>query len=545
MKNNICTHQSCTLKAYGNLDKCVLHSHKNDYHTDRNSGLLSAFYKELKEYLVEQLCKNGNLVSKESNELYTKDEVRKSLDNYHILNNENLEHNDYADDRLKALVALGLMQVVLPNIHFPARDDRDYFDYQKLLNLFGKIHFIFCEFYLDSLEFEDTELFFQDCTFHKEWSLQDYKVLENKDDVIYKACIFKDEVSSCSSDKNEKYYKIKSNQFDYTCKFEKKLNLHNIKLDGLLFSTAQRNYLEEKLKIKEVKIEDSIFNSKVVINRFEIDSFIIKNTIFQNKFEFKENNIKKFDIDNSNFKKLTDFYDSKFEEFRVYKSIFDDFAGFEKCEFGKVKDIQEKYLANFTYATFLTVINFRNTIFYSGLNIENTNLKESPNFLKSSIELKYTNRETIRIIKHSFEKTGNTIDGNKYFSKEMKKYKEELETKSWFGNTQEKLVFNINSFVSDFGQNYIKPIFLIVAVSILHYFILLGYENNLLYKIYEPANQTFSAISNFLNSLAKNILPFKSLLKKGMEFVSLLFGIIYSILIWLTIVAIKMHTRRG
>ena len=45
MKNNICTHQNCDLKLHKNLDKCVLHCHKNDYHTDRNSDLLSEFYK--------------------------------------------------------------------------------------------------------------------------------------------------------------------------------------------------------------------------------------------------------------------------------------------------------------------------------------------------------------------------------------------------------------------------------------------------------------------------------------------------------------------
>lgn len=542
MKNNTFTHQNCDLKLYKNLDKCVLHCHKNDYHTDRNSGLLSEFYKELKEYVLNQIFKDNDLINKESDEQLIRDDIKEYLDKDYFPKIEDL---DYDDRNRKIYFKLKLSQIIFSNIHFPKRDSRDRFDYLKILNLFGQIHFDYCEFYLSSLDLKEAELFFQDCTFHRRWSLQDYKVLENVDDVIYQTCIFKDEVSNYSSDENKKYYKIKSNQFDYTCKFEKKLSLHNVKFDGLLFSTDQGNYLEEKLKIKDIKIEDSIFNSKVIINRFEIDTFIVKNTIFQNKLEFKENDIKKFDIDNSNFRKLTDFYASKFEEFRVFKSIFDDFVGFEKCEFGSKNMIDEKYIANFIYATFLSVINFRNTTFYSGLNIENTNLKESPNFLKSSIEPQHTNRETIRVIKHSFEKIGNIIEGNKYFSKEMKKYKEELQNKSWENHFQEKIVFYTNYFISDFGQNYIKPIFLIVAVSILHYLILLSYENNLLYKIYEPANQTLSTISSFLNSIAKNILPFKSLLKEGMEFLSLLFGIAYSILIWLTIVAVKMHTRRG
>ncbi|WP_257120174.1 hypothetical protein [Arcobacter vandammei] len=538
----MCSHQNCNLKPYKTLEKCVLHCSKNDYQNDRSSGLLSEFYKELKEYTLNEIFKDSDFLDKEIDKQLSRDDIKKYLDKDYFPKIEDL---DYDDTNRKIYFKLKLSQIYFSNIHFPKRDSRDRFDYQKILNLFGQIHFDYCEFYLSSLDLKGTELFFQDCTFHRRWSLKDYNVLENIDDVIYQTCIFKDEISNYSPDENKKYYKIKSNQFDYTCKFEKSLNLRNVKFDGLLFSTAQGNYLEEKLKIEEVRLENCVFNSKVILNRFKIDKFTIKNTIFKNKFEFKENYIKMLEIDNSNFKKLTDFYSSKFEEFRVFKSIFDDFVGFEKCEFGSKNIIDEKHIANFTYATFLNFVNFRNTIFYSGLNLENTNLKETPNFLKSSIELKHTNRETIRIVKHSFEKIGNTIEGNKYFSNEMTKYKEELQNKSWKNHFQEKIVFYTNYFISDFGQNYIKPIFLIVVLSILHYFILLGYENNLLYKIYEPANQTLSAISNFLNSIAKNILPFKSLLKDGMEFLSLLFGIAYSVLIWLTIVAVKMHTRRG
>lgn len=72
-----------------------------------------------------------------------------------------------------------------------------------------------------------------------------------------------------------------------------------------------------------------------------------------------------------------------------------------------------------------------------------------------------------------------------------------------------------------------------------------GYENNLLYKIYEPWNNYLNTISNFLNSIARNISPFKGFLKNGMEFLSLIFGIAYFILIWLTVVAVKMHTKRS
>jgi hypothetical protein len=485
---------------------------------DWNSHLLSDFYQQFKLYILDELFSYKDKLS----EKYTKQDIEAYF-----------SQDEFVDEDINK--ALEKELIVPTQIVFPKRDSRDTFDYERFLNLFGKIHFNYCEFHLSSLNLEEIELFFQDYTFHNEWDLQNYKTLENVDNVIYQICTFKDDISTYTPDKNKKYYVLESNQFDYTCTFEKKLNLAYVQFDGLLFSTEQGNYLEENLKIKEVGLENCIFNSKIIINRFDIENFISKNTIFENKFEFKENQIKSFSIDNSNFKKLTDYYGSKFEIFQVFKSIFEDF---EECKFGNAKEIKEENIANSTYATFL---NFRNTTFYSGLNLENTNLKESPNFLKSNIELKHTNRETIRIIKHSFEKIGNIIEENKYFSEEMQKYKEELETKSWCGNTQEKLVFNINAFISDFGQKYIKPIALILVVSILNYLVVLGYESNLLYSIYEPVNSYIKYITDFINGLVKNIFPFKSFLNEGMEFVSLLFGIAYSILIF----TVKMHTRRG
>jgi hypothetical protein len=520
-----CSVENCDLKVFESLD-CSLHCQKNDYQVD--NSLLSDFFLSFKNYILDEFFEHNDILSNKYN--------KQDISTYF---SQNKFDNEEINEVLKK-------QIITPaSIIFPTRDSRDTFDYKKFLNLFGQIHFNYCEFYLSSLDLQDIEVFFQDCLFHVRWDLQNYKVLENADNVIYQTCTFKDDISNYTTDEHKKYYPLKSNQFDYTCTFEKKLSLNYVQFDGLLFSTEQGNHLEEKLKIKVIDLENCIFNRKLVINRFQIESFTAKNTIFENKFEFKENDVTNFNINSSNFKKLMDCYGSEFEEFRVFKSVFDDFVGFENYKFGKEKDIQEQYTANFTYAIFLNFINFRNTTFYSALELENINLKESPNFLKSSIELTYTNIETIRIIKHPFEKIGNIIEGNKYFSKEMQKYKEELEAQSWNGNIQEKLVFNINDYISNFGQNYIKLILLIIIISILHFLIVLEHESNLLYEIYELANDCIRSLADFINNIAKNILPFKSLLKNGMEFISLVFGVTYSILIWQIIVVVKMHTRRG
>ena len=115
-----------------------MHCHKNDYHTDRNSGLLSEFYKELKEYILNEIFKDGDLLSEEFGESFTNDEVRQSLNSDYIVNKKYLDDKNYSDIRVKALLALSSIQIIFSNIHFPKRDSRDIFDYLKILNLFGK-----------------------------------------------------------------------------------------------------------------------------------------------------------------------------------------------------------------------------------------------------------------------------------------------------------------------------------------------------------------------------------------------------------------------
>ncbi len=79
MKNNICTHQNCDLKLHKNLDKCVLHCHKNDYNTDRNSGLLSEFSKDFKNYILNQLFSYKDMLSNKYN--------KQTIDTYFNQNN--------------------------------------------------------------------------------------------------------------------------------------------------------------------------------------------------------------------------------------------------------------------------------------------------------------------------------------------------------------------------------------------------------------------------------------------------------------------------
>ena len=102
----------------------------------------------------------------------------------------------------------------------------------------------------------------------------------------------------------------------------------------------------------------------------------------------------------------------------------------------------------------------------------------------------------------------------------------------------------LNELISGFGQSYLRPVYLMVVFSVVCFGLDYCYEHNTPYAIYSPENNIIQSISNVANVASKAVLPISRFLKGGMEFVSLIFYIIYASLIWQTIVAVKSHTRR-
>jgi len=437
-------------ECHKNFSKCVLFCKKNNYHKDRNSGLLSDFYDEFINYTVQKIFKRTELLEN----ILTEEDVKFYL-------KSNKFNNEGYNDILKKII------LQLNSIHFPKRDARDCFDYLKILNLFDGIHFNYCKFYLSSLKLNNIKCFFQDCKFYDRWTLFNYDLLENVDNVIYQTCEFNKTVSNYTPEKLNELALYEYSQFDYTCTFKNSVEFNRVKFEELLFNTNQNNYID-KNKIELLKFENCIFEKKLKLNNYYIDEYICIDSLFKDKFEFKENIIINFLIDNSNFKKLIDLFGCKFKIFKIHKSIFNDFVGFENCIFGTKKN-SKKEIAIFKYATFTDFLNFRNAEFLSGLDIGNINLKEAPNFLniKIKIKIKNTKRETFRVIKNSFDNSGNIIEANKFYKKEMQKREKELE-KDFQKNYFEWMVFKIHRFSSEHSQNPKLPLFWIFTISYIY-----------------------------------------------------------------------------
>ena len=121
----------------------------------------------------------------------------------------------------------------------------------------------------------------------------------------------------------------------------------------------------------------------------------------------------------------------------------------------------------------------------------------------------------------------------------MKAYKRELDNNEDKDNRWTKLVIKLNDLISDFGESYIKPI-IILLVLVLLYSIIVYLNQH--YVLVEP----LKSINGFLNYISINFLPFTKFFenKKGIEAISLLFYIIFLILIWQIVIAVKRHTIR-
>ena len=516
-----CNVDQCHREVFSEHPACVLHCDKTEYIGDSFSEMLPSFYDELIDYISDAICSRQTLVEVQG---YDQETIQRCFRG----------QLEYTHTTKNVVNQLKTEFIRFREVYFPDRTGSYGNDYLDILKMLGQIHFNYCKFSATRLDLEEVGVFYQDCVFYQRWTISKTEMLSNENSVIYQMCVFNEDVNSYTDDFGQgKLFHPLFND----CIFVEKLELHNLTADSPIF----KNTKDWDHRCKSLEILNSTFQSNFSINNTNFNFVSIKDSVFNKKFEFKENSVTRFEINNSNFKGLFDAYKTCFLSFESFKSIFEDFSGFERCEFGVHDDRDKAYLAQFTYVTFLDFTNFRNAKFNSGLDLENTNLKAPPNFLNAEVNLPTTNRETFRIIKNSFDKIGNHIEANKFFVLEMKKHKEGLNGTPL---TQEKIVFYANSWLSSFGNSYKKPIIWMALITLSYYLLMLGYENNTLYKIVPSCNKIISAIAYFFNELASSILPFKRFLTEGMEFVSLIFYIIYAILIWQIIVAVKRHTKR-
>ena len=178
------------------------------------------------------------------------------------------------------------------------------------------------------------------------------------------------------------------------------------------------------------------------------------------------------------------------------------------------------------------------------LSLHGAVLNQPSNFLGitfSKSAEKQIDRETFRIIKHSFDAVGNHIEANRFYGYEMEAYRREIKNK---GTWHEKWLLMFNSAVSDHGQNYVKPIFWIFGAAILLILLKTAQENNWLYHIRGECGNCLNSLFFWINCKVAHLPLFKHLMIEGLELLSLIIGLFMAAFIWQALVAFRRHAKR-
>lgn len=329
---------------------------------------------------------------------------------------------------------------------------------------------------------------------------------------------------------------------------------------------SARNYplfkggrVDELIEFKESKLDDLVYPG---CSLMVLGDIIIKSSSFSGLVDFDYSDPRSINLEDSAFSKgftikrkegsklLNSilFNNVRFDGvaeihgFRTRRASFLNLDSAKLFAFEKIEVLEQVV---FEYATFQGHATFRGTKFLGGLDLDRANFSGEANFLGVDADggnIANTTRETYRLIKHSFDKIGNHLEANKFFAKEMDKYREEVS-----GNKSlplwDRAVFHINKNVSDFGQNYLLSIgwLLLFMVGYFYTFVLHRHFRLIHAK---PSCDVFDNGYDTVNCLASGMIPFKGFLTNGMELFSLVFYIIFAVLVWQTVVALKRHTRR-
>jgi hypothetical protein len=469
---NQCVVDGCELDRYDGHDKCILHCEKSLFSKD-NTPL---FYETLVLYL-ENIFSDRRNYSKAIHIYFSIDELTPIIKDL----------GDYFKN-----------SIVFTDIYFPLGIDSTFF--QRLEGL-GDIKFLRCEFQFDKIPDFNNSYIFEECKFHEKIG---HKFNGNRY-VSFDNCIFNSYYFVGNGSNN-----LSLPTFN-TCSFSIEFELYQVYINDYNLDSCSFVYFDI--------ISSSITSDFIIPICYH---FTVKNTIFlSNVFSYRYKNVQGLSIE---FKNVTisgtlDLSQIVIQNLSLYDTkIGSVYAGHAK--FFVIKEL--------TNVSIMKSANFSFAHFCRGLDLNSVFLLGSANFINIQIDENAANptpKDTLRLIKHSFDSIGNTIEANKYFALEMNKLYSEL---AWKKNFSEKLLLSINKYTSNFGQNWWLPILWIFGFASLFYSL----------RKYDPFDYPF------LNGIASFIIPYQGIIGTSHQMSKLLTSILFGVLIYQTTVALKRKTRR-
>jgi uncharacterized protein YjbI with pentapeptide repeats len=216
---------------------------------------------------------------------------------------------------------------------------------------------------------------------------------------------------------------------------------------------------------------------------------------------------------------------------------------FERTSFYNATVFNEAIFQNnvdFKYTNFDDRVYFQDVTIQGELNLSSTIFKDEVNFLgiknnevgKKLGVKNIANRETARIIKHSFEKLNNIIEANKFYALEMEAMWKELKFRKQPLNW---IIFFLHGLSSNHSQNYLLPV---LWISIISFAFCNGcslIKASLMETIFGIYN------SNIIKCMTASIVVIE---KESLTFGALMYKSIIAYLIYQFIVSVRQNTRR-
>ncbi|WP_277656232.1 hypothetical protein [Seleniivibrio woodruffii] len=483
-RENQCVVEGCGLDRYEGHDKCILHCKKelNSFKSHKE------FFKSLTQHIAKHYSNSENIHS---------DCILAFFGLPSRLENNTLVIKKLYD------------KIDFYFICFPPIDQTHHYFFD-ILNKFGIIHFYHCEFYnLHHTHFPLKQYVFDQCKFQGTTIETSHSQQGN----TYSFCSFQ----------NYTYHETKNKEFPptfFACEFIS-ASLLNLKVAYPNISewTCEKITIIEStftkilyLHAKEIELKSSIFSSDVIIPFLKDRSHNSVTILIYDVDIHGTLDISNLTIESLTLSKVLSNTVTAYNTTLITKPIISDF---------KVSN-----LVNFNGAIFKVGLDLDYAYFFGSTFFNHTNLAS----LKQNCSA-----ATYRIIKDSFDKAANTLEANTFFALEMDKLYREL---TWAEQPKDKFLLFVNKVTSNYGQNWLLPVFWIFIFSSAFLYIKSAHSNGYL------SGLDTNSFLTFLNALTGIITPLSSFLKKGMEFISLVFGIIFTILIYQTIVALKRKTRR-
>ncbi|GET44728.1 pentapeptide repeat-containing protein [Capnocytophaga felis] len=263
-------------------------------------------------------------------------------------------------------------------------------------------------------------------------------------------------------------------------------------------------------KFKKLNLKNAVFKAKITFHNCEFENVSFENTRFENLVDFYKstfhNDVQFLQVD---FMDRAIFSNVSFKgetQFKYNKVAKDTFISFESAKFEKSLDISRS--------------NFHCNLHFWNIKIEgDENISQYTNYINDfsnekvepSVYAKI--RETYRIIKNSFYKEDNRIEGLEFYKREMAVYEKELKEKSFWHKDRIMLLLNKKS--NNYGTSWSRGLLFTVIVAFIFYiFILISLHNSLEWDICN-----LDAWDNFLKHFLEviNVTRWKDIEPFGVE----------------------------